>query len=48
MKYVIRKGKQWKDIPVIDIVFGEFKMRLFGTKIFQTFWKAWIQVRQFI
>ena len=42
LKSVIRKGKNWKDVPVIDIVLGEFKMRLFRSKKFQTFWKAWI------
>ena len=30
LKSIIRKGKNWKDVPVIDIVLGEFKMRLFG------------------
>ena len=48
LKSIIRKGKNWNDLPVIDIVLGEFKMRLFGSKIFQTFWKAWIQVRKYI
>ena len=42
LKFVIRKGKNWKDVQVIDIVLHEFKMRLFGSKIFQNFWKAWI------
>ena len=48
LKYFIRKGKNWKDVLVINIVLWEFKMRLFGSKIFQTFWKAWIQVRKYI
>ena len=34
LKSVIKKGKNWKDFPMIDIVLGEFKMRLFGSKIF--------------
>ena len=41
LKSVIRKGKDWKEILVIDIVLGQSKIRLFGSKIFQTFWKAW-------
>ena len=48
LKSVIRKGKNWKDVPVIDILLGEFKMRLFGPKIFQTFWKPWIHLRKYI
>lgn len=32
----------------MDIVFGDFNMKIFGSKIFQGFWKAWIQVRQYI
>ena len=42
LKSVVRKGNNWKDVPVIDIVLGEFKMRLFGLKKIQNFWKAWI------
>ena len=45
LRSIIRKGKLWKDIPLLDIVFGDFNMKIFGSKIFQVFWKAWIQVR---
>ena len=34
LKSISRKGKNWKDVLVIDIGLGEFKMRLFGSKIF--------------
>ena len=48
LRFIIMKGKLWKDIPLMDIVFGDFNMKIFGSKIFQVFWKAWIQVRQYI
>ena len=48
LRSVIRKGKLWKDIPLLDIVFGDFNMKIFGSKKIQIFWKAWIQVRRYI
>ena len=37
LRSIIRKGKLWKDIPLLDIVFGDFNMKIFGSKIFQVF-----------
>ena len=34
LRSIIRKGKLWKDITLMDIVFGDFNMKIFGSKIF--------------
>lgn len=45
---VIKKGKQWANIPFWDIILGDFKMKMFGSKVFTSLWFAWSQVREFI
>ena len=45
---VINKGKQWDKIPFWDIIMGDFKMKVFGSKVFSSLWSAWTQVREFI
>ena len=38
---IVKKGKQWQNIPLVDLVFGDFEVKVAGTKVFQSIWKAW-------
>ena len=39
---VIKKGKSWNNIPLINIVLGDFDARVAGSNIFQSIWRAWV------
>ena len=45
---VIKKGKQWDNIPFWDIIIGDFKMKVFGYKVFSSLWSGWTQVRELL
>lgn len=44
----IKKGKYWSNIPFWDLIMGDFKMKMFGSKVFTSLWSAWSQVRELI
>lgn len=48
VRSVIKKGKHWGNVPLIDIVLGDFEVRVAGLKFLQSIWKAWSQVRHLI
>ncbi|XP_057825619.1 uncharacterized protein LOC131037482 [Cryptomeria japonica] len=41
---VVKKGKTWTNIPLCDIVLGDYNMKVFGSSVFASLWKAWSQV----
>lgn len=48
IRATIKKGKLWDNVPLMDIVFGDFEVKVTGSKVFQSIWKAWVQVRPLI
>ena len=45
---IIKKGKQWDNIPFWDIIMGDFKMKVFGSKVVSSLWSTWTQVRELL
>lgn len=44
----IKKGKGWKDVPLWDKLMGTMNLSVFGSKVFQSIWKAWVRVRDLL
>jgi hypothetical protein len=43
-----KKAKFWKNLPLADLICGEFPTIVQGSTIFKSIWKAWDYVRQLI
>ncbi|XP_059076776.1 uncharacterized protein LOC131876029 [Cryptomeria japonica] len=43
-----KSAKFWKNLPLTDLICGEFPITVQGSAVFKSIWKAWNHVRQFI
>lgn len=41
-------AKKWKNLPMGDLIAGNFEVSLVGSEVFKSIWKAWNHVRQYI
>ena len=43
-----KKAKFWKNLPLSELICGDFPIMVQGSVIFKSIWKAWNHVRKFI
>lgn len=43
-----KSTKKWKNLPMCDLIAGNFEVSLSRSEVFKSIWKAWNHVRQYI
>ncbi|GLJ49275.1 hypothetical protein SUGI_1041170 [Cryptomeria japonica] len=43
-----KHAKTWKGLPLSDLIMGNFPIKVHGSVVFCSIWKAWEQVRKFV
>ena len=45
VRSIIKKGKNWGNIPFLDILLGDFDIKVFGSRVFSALWKDWKDIK---
>ena len=45
VRSVIKQEKNWGNIPFLDILLGDFEIKVFGSRVFFALWKAWKDIK---
>ncbi|XP_057861679.2 uncharacterized protein LOC131070153 [Cryptomeria japonica] len=43
-----KHAKSWKGLPLADLIMGSFPIKVHGSAVFCSIWRAWEQVRKFV